>query len=597
MPRLQASDGVPSAKRVLIVYSHEREMGMYAGFDRALRLHLKSAGSSPVEFYTEYLDLMRFAGPVQREKSVDYLRAKYAGPRIDLIVTVGSLAFDFVLEHGDTIFPDIPIVFASVSASRIAQAPLKANVTGVAVERDVRQTVDLLLAIQPDIQQIVIPIGSSPTEKEWAEDTRQLFKPYEKRVRIEYLSDLSMDAMLRRLSALPAHSAVLFTTVFYYDADGQYFLPDEALAGISARSTAPVFGTDEAFLGSGVVGGVLYDITPTADTTARVVQRVLAGDKPASIPVETVNPNHPMFDARQLERWNIPKSRLPAGSVIRFEEIGTWARYKVYIVGAASLVVFQAALIVGLIVMSAKRQRAETSLRVSHVQIRDLAGRLITVQEQERSRIARELHDDVCQRMALLGMELTQLHGMLPDSAVDARAQVTELDHAVCELARDVQGISHELHSSKLEYFGLAVAAGHFCKEVSSHYGTTIEYVHENVSTNLDKDVAISLFRVLQEAMSNVVKHSGARHCRVTLRGQDDQVQLQVTDDGRGFDTRAAQGGQSLGLISMQERLRLVDGEVAVESEPGMGTTVRASAPARTSLPDVPSPEPAAFSR
>ncbi len=181
--------------------------------------------------------------------------------------------------------------------------------------------------------------------------------------------------------------------------------------------------------------------------------------------------------------------------------------------------------------------------------------------------------------MALIGMELTQLEGMLPDSAIDARAQVSELDHAVAELARDVQGISHELHSSKLEYFGLAVAAGHFCKEVSSHYGTTIEYVHENVSTNLDKDVAISLFRVLQEAMSNVVKHSGARHCRVTLRGQDDEVQLQVTDDGRGFDTRAAQGGQSLGLISMQERLRLVNGEVAVESEPGMGTTVRASAP------------------
>jgi signal transduction histidine kinase len=232
-----------------------------------------------------------------------------------------------------------------------------------------------------------------------------------------------MDAMLSRLSALPEHSAVLFTTVFYYDAAGQYFLPDEALAGISARSTAPVYGTDEAFLGSGPVGGILYDITPLADTTGRIVQRVLTGDKPASISVETVNPNYPMFDARQLERWHIPKSRLPAGSVIRFEEIGTWARYKVYIVGAASLVVFQAALIVGLIVMSAKRQRAETSLRVSHVQIRDLAGRLITVQEQERSRIARELHDDVCQRMALLGMELTQLHGMLPSGMVDTRTK------------------------------------------------------------------------------------------------------------------------------------------------------------------------------
>jgi signal transduction histidine kinase len=572
------------------VYSHEREMAMYAGFDRALRARLKSGGSSPIEFYTEYLDLMRFAEPVQRQKSVDYFRAKYAGPRIDLIVAVGSLAYDFILEHGDAISPDVPIVFTSVNASRIAQTPLKENVTGVAVERDVRQTFDLLLAVQPDLQRIVIPIGSSSTEKAWAEDTRQLFQPYEKRVRVEYLSDLSMDAMLRRLSALPEHSAVLFTTVFYYDAAGQYFLPDEALAGISARSTAPVYGTDEAFLGSGIVGGVLYDLTPTADITGRMAQRVLAGEKPASIPVETLNPNHPMFDARQLERWSIPKARLPAGSVIRFEEVGIWARYKIYIVGAASLVVFQAALIVGLIAMSAKRQRAETSLRVSHVRIRDLAGRLITVQEEERSRIARELHDDVCQRMALLGIELTRLHGMLPDGAVDARTQVSELDSAVCELAKDVQGISHQLHSSKLEYFGLAVAAGHFCNEVSSHYGTTIEYVHENVSAYLDKDVAISLFRVLQEAMSNVVKHSGARHCWVTLRGQDDEVTLHVMDDGRGFDTRAAQGGQSLGLISMQERLRLVNGEVSVDSEPGVGTTVRASAPSRTTPPDVSSP-------
>ncbi len=337
-------------------------------------------------------------------------------------MTVGSLAFDFILEHGNTIFQDIPIVFASVNASRIAQAPLKENVTGVAVERDVRQTVDLLLAIQPDVQQIVIPIGSSPTEKEWAEDTRQLFKPYKKRVRVEYLSDLSMEAMLRRLSALPAHSAVLFTTVFYYDAGGQYSCPTRRwpasrLDRLRRYSVPTKLFWDQEW---SAASSTTLRRPPTQPPE---FERVLAGDKPASIPVETVNPNRPMFDARQLERWKIPKSRLPAGSVIRFEEIGTWARYKVYIVGAASLVVFQAALIVGLIVMSARRQRAETSLRVSHVQIRDLAGRLITVQEQERSRIARELHDDVCQRMALIGMELTRLK-VLPDGAVDSRTQV-----------------------------------------------------------------------------------------------------------------------------------------------------------------------------
>src|SRR5262249_20511858 len=189
----------------------------------------------------------------------------YAEHGIDLVVPIGSLAFDFVVEHGPAMLPDVPILFTSVNASRIAQTTLDGRTTGVAVRRDVRQTIDLILALQPETQMIVIPIGSSPTEKAWAQDTRELFRPYEARVRITYLSDLSMDAILREVSALPEHSAVLFTTVFYYDAAGRYFMPDEALASITARSTAPVFGTDEAFLGSGIVGGILYDPSKTGE--------------------------------------------------------------------------------------------------------------------------------------------------------------------------------------------------------------------------------------------------------------------------------------------------------------------------------------------
>jgi signal transduction histidine kinase len=585
-PGLAAAQ-VTTAKRVLLVYSHEREMPMYAGFDRALRLRLQSGARRPIEFYTEYLDLMRFADSRQRQQSVDYFRVKYAAPRIDLIIAVGSLAFDFILEHGDAVFPGISIVFTSVNASRIAQIALKENITGVAVKRDVRQTLDLLLTVHPDTRQIVVPVGSSPTEEAWGKETRELFQPYETRVRITYLSGLSMDAMLGTLNALPAHSAVLFTTVFYYDAAGQYFLPEEALANITARSNAPVYGTDEAFLGSGIVGGILYDLAPTGDAAGRLGQRVLAGDRPANIPVESIDPNYPMFDARQLKRWHISTTRLPPGSVIRFAEIGAWERYKFYIIGAASLVALQTALIVGLIVARAKRRRAEASLRASHLQIRDLAGRLITAQEQERARLARELHDDVGQRMSLVAIELAQLHELLPTSAVDAREQVGGLQDAVGEVASDVQGMSHRLHSSKLEYLGLAVAAGSFCKEASTHHGVKIEYAHENVPADLDKDVAINMFRVLQEALSNAVKHSGAQQCWVTLRGVHDEVKLSVIDDGRGFDAEAALRGNGLGLVSMQERLRLVNGEVVIESEPGAGTTVRASAPLRTTLLEV----------
>jgi signal transduction histidine kinase len=580
---VRAAADVPAAKRVLLVYSHEREIGLYTGFDRALRSRLQSGARQPIEFYTEYLDLMRFAGPRYRQTSVDYLRVKYAATRIDLIITAGTLAFDFMLEHGDETFPSVPVVLAT-GAARIAELGGKANLTGIAIKRDVRQTLDLLLALQPDTRQVIVPVGSSPTEEAWGLAMRDLLRSYETRVRITYLSGLPMEGLLHALSELPEHSAVLFTTVYYYDSAGQYFLPEESVANIAARSNAPVYSTDAVFLGSGIVGGVLTDQGPVGDVAGRVGQRVLDGDTPASIPVETIDPNRPTFDARQLQRWHISTARLPAGSVIAFEESGPWQRYKWFIVGAASLLTLQTALILGLVAAQARRRRAESSLRETHLQIRDLAGRLITAQEQERARLARELHDDVGQQMSLLAIELDRLRDMLPESAVDARKQVGGVSEVVAALTSDVHDMSHRLHSSKLEYFGLAVAAGGFCKEVSAHHGVSIEYVHENVPVDLDKDVAISLFRVLQEALSNAAKHAGARRCWVTLRGERDQVTLAVIDDGRGFDADAALKGHGLGLVSMKERLRLVDGDVVIESEPGEGTTVRASAPARTKL-------------
>src|SRR5262245_41743750 len=186
--------------------------------------------------------------------------------------------------------------------------------------------------------------------------------------------------------------------------------------------------------------------------------------------------------------------------------------------------------------------------------------------------------------MALVGIELTRLREKLPQSAVDVRDQVGGIDNEVAALARDVQGISHQLHSSKLDYFGLAVAAGHFCRELSSHYDVDIDYSHENVDAGLNKDVAISLFRVLQEALSNVVKHSGARRCWVTLRGTSDEIRLHVIDDGRGFDPHSAPEGHGLGLVSMRERLRLVNGDVVIDSEPQEGTTVSARVPVPAEL-------------
>jgi PAS domain S-box-containing protein len=220
-----------------------------------------------------------------------------------------------------------------------------------------------------------------------------------------------------------------------------------------------------------------------------------------------------------------------------------------------------------------------TDLKTARATLSNLNRRLMEAQEQERSRLARELHDDVCQQMTVLALDLDHLGKNIPESEADARQQAKNLHDEVSALASHVSGISHRLHSSKLDVLGLAAAAGTFCNEFSSRAGVIVEFVHESVPRTLPPDVAINLFRVLQEALSNAAKHSGASRCYVSLRRTNGQLQLAVRDEGKGFDTEAAVASSGLGLVSMQERLKLVNGGVHIESKVGAGTTVRATVP------------------
>jgi signal transduction histidine kinase len=184
--------------------------------------------------------------------------------------------------------------------------------------------------------------------------------------------------------------------------------------------------------------------------------------------------------------------------------------------------------------------------------------------------------------MAVLTMELGHLRQTLPDSESEARGVVTGLAESVSALASDIQGISHRLHSSKLDVLGLVPAARSLCTELSLQRGIAIAFAHDNVPPQLPDGVALSLFRVLQEALTNAVKYADATECTVTLRGNGTGVTLEVTDDGGGFDVAAALAGPGLGLISMQERIKLAGGVVEIASRPGAGTTVRARVPLTT---------------
>jgi PAS domain S-box-containing protein len=215
--------------------------------------------------------------------------------------------------------------------------------------------------------------------------------------------------------------------------------------------------------------------------------------------------------------------------------------------------------------------------------IQELSGRLISAQEQERSRIARELHDDINQRIALLAIELERWSQQLPESAGDLHDHIQHAGQRLSGLSKDIQALSHRLHSSKLEYLGIVAAANSFCKELSEQQNVLVQFSHSHIPRIVPNEISLCLFRVLQEALQNAVKHSGARQFKVELRGTPDEIQLTVSDLGTGFDSEEAMNRQGLGLVSMRERLGLVKGQFSVNSAPGRGTTIHACVPLSSS--------------
>lgn len=210
---------------------------------------------------------------------------------------------------------------------------------------------------------------------------------------------------------------------------------------------------------------------------------------------------------------------------------------------------------------------------------RELSKRLISEQERERSRIASELHDDICQRLALLSNELQGATRGENHLATATKQRLEEIRRHCSEIAGDVQLLSHELHSAKLDYLGIAVAIRGFCREFGEQQELSIEFTERNVPKSVSRDGSLCLFRVAQEALHNAVKYSGANRFWVELSGAGNEVRLEVKDAGIGFDTKEANRIGGLGLVSMQERVRAVNGRFYVESKPGAGTKIIAFVP------------------
>ena len=218
-----------------------------------------------------------------------------------------------------------------------------------------------------------------------------------------------------------------------------------------------------------------------------------------------------------------------------------------------------------------ERKQAEEALL-------SMTRRVIEAQEQERARIARELHDDIGQRVALLAINLAQLE-QSPLKSFEAQNRIAELQKETCEIATDIHTLSHHLHSARLEYLGMAAVMRGFCQEFGKQTKVGINFQSQDLPSPVPPDISLCLFRVLQESLQNSAKHSGAQQVEVELWGTPDEIHLVVSDSGSGFDNEGAKTSRGLGLISMEERLRVLKGTFSIESQAKRGTKIHARVP------------------
>jgi signal transduction histidine kinase len=311
---------------------------------------------------------------------VNYIRALLAGRKLDLVVPVSAPATYFVQRHRATLFPATPMLIVGADPRRIPAANLTRLDTAVLDEDDIPDYVENILRVRPDTTEVAIVLGSSPLERFWAAEAQRELQPFTARVHFSYFNDLTFAEMLKRAATMPPHSAIMWG-LLSEDAAGVPYSQDRALTVMREVANAPMFGAGDYELGRGIIGGPLTRTQIIGQDAARVAVRILHGEAPGDIKPILVPHGAPMYDWRELHRWNIREALLPPGSVVLFREHSVWQQYRWQILSAITLMLLEAALILALLYEHRRRRNAEIEAQsrlseLAHMNRRSAIGEL-----------------------------------------------------------------------------------------------------------------------------------------------------------------------------------------------------------------------------
>jgi PAS domain S-box-containing protein len=356
----------PATKRVLVLHQYGLNRVTRASFDDAFVEGLRSVESVHIDVYVEAIETDRFPANVQAQRDRDYLRQKYADRSIDIIVAIGSAAFAFARQ--DRKFFGNPPIVAFASAGQFDG--LNDDVTGLQIAPTYGWTLDLAVALLPDTRSVFVVDGAPNNDGDREAAFRRQFEDRDRGLSLGYFRDLSVNDLSSRLASLPDHSVVLFLNQTMRDQshDIDQF---EGLSHVVRASRVPVFSTAEPYLGRGIVGGYLSQVQPIAKRLIEITTLIANGAHARDIPVED-SPYVNLLDWRQLERWHIPESRVPAGSLVLFRPSSFFELYRRYVLGSLLIFTAQLALIIALVGQRVRRRRAEEQTRRSEERYRSV---------------------------------------------------------------------------------------------------------------------------------------------------------------------------------------------------------------------------------
>jgi signal transduction histidine kinase len=344
-------------KRVLLLHSFGRDFAPWNEYARIIREELERQSKEPIDIFEASLATARFPDG-EEGPFIDYLPALFAKKQLSLVIPLGAPAASFFQRHRNELFPSTPALFTAVDQRRIPRISITENDVVVATNNDFPSTIENILRVLPGTANVAVVIGDSPIEKYWLEQIRAEFRRFEGRMSFTWLNELSFEEMLKRAAILPPRSAIFFG-LLSVDAAGVAHEEGEAMARLHAVANAPIFSYNDVFFGDGIVGGPLIIVADVGRQAARVAVRILNGESPSAIKTPPIELGRPKFDWRELQRWNIGESRLPAASEIYFRPPGAWELYHWRISAGMAALLLQGAIITWLLVERRRRYLAE----------------------------------------------------------------------------------------------------------------------------------------------------------------------------------------------------------------------------------------------